>query len=213
MIRPEYPWPEYAHGTAWDKSACDMEQAMWWKSCRFPFCGPQRRTREVKCAMPVSDLTSAVRRTIARGVLMFAVFFGVPALADDLLTFVKDELTIETADGERHDFTVELALTPQQRAQGLMFRRAMAEDDGMLFLFDREAPRSFWMKNTYLPLDLIFIDRHGVVVSIARDASPHDETGIPSRFPAAAVLEVLAGTSDAIGLAPGDQILYRVFED
>ena len=64
--------------------------------------------------------------------------------------------------------------------RGLMFRETMAEDEGMLFLFGREAPRSFWMKNTYLPLDIIFLDRHGVIVSIAADARPLDETSIPS---------------------------------
>jgi uncharacterized membrane protein (UPF0127 family) len=152
-------------------------------------------------------------RVLARVFVVFAVLFAGQVRADELLTFARDELVIESADGSRHQFSVELALTPQQRAQGLMFRQEMAADEGMLFLFDREAPRSFWMKNTYLPLDLLFIDSRGVVVSISRDAVPHDESSIASGAPAAAVLELNAGTAVALGLAPGDRIVYRAFQE
>ena len=102
-------------------------------------------------------------------------------------------------------------MTPQQRALGLMFREELAPDAGMLFLFDREAPRSFWMKNTYIPLDLIFLNDQGVIVSIASDAIPHDESSIPSGRPASAVLEVPAGTAEDLGIAPGDRVLHRAF--
>ena len=131
-------------------------------------------------------------------------------LADEI-TFATDNLTIETADGRAFPFAIELALTPQQRAQGLMFRKEMARDEGMLFLFDREAPRAFWMKNTYLPLDIIFLDAAGRIVSIARDTTPLSETPIPSEQPAAAVLELNAGTAAELGLQQGDRVVYRAF--
>lgn len=106
---------------------------------------------------------------------------------------------------------MELALTPEQRAQGLMFREELAPDAGMLFLFDRESPRAFWMKNTYLPLDLLFLDSGGTIVSIARDTTPLSETPIPSQVPAAAVLELNAGTAARLDIAPGDTVIYRAF--
>ncbi len=135
----------------------------------------------------------------------------VPALAEEF-TFASDHLAIETADGRSLAFSVELAVTPQQRARGLMFREEMAPDAGMIFLFDREAPRAFWMKNTYLPLDILFIDRAGRIVSIARDTVPLSETPIPSDAPAMAVLELNAGTAAALDIAPGDRVVFRAFD-
>jgi uncharacterized membrane protein (UPF0127 family) len=132
-------------------------------------------------------------------------------LAGDEMTFAKDHLAIETASGQRYPFDVELAVTPAQRAHGLMFRKQLAPDAGMLFLFDRAAPRTFWMKNTYLPLDIIFIGADGRIVSIARDTTPLTETPIPSGAPALGVLEVNAGTAERLGLAAGDRVLHRAF--
>ncbi len=116
-------------------------------------------------------------------------------------------------DGRLLAFSVELALTPQQRAQGLMFRREMAPDSGMLFLFDRQAPRSFWMKNTYLSLDIVFLDAAGRIVSIARDTMPLSEAPIPSKGDALAVLELNAGTAARLDLKPGDRVIYRAFDN
>ncbi len=143
-------------------------------------------------------------------VLSAASSVPVPALAEEF-TFAGDHLAIETADGRSLAFSVELAVTPDQRARGLMFREEMAPDAGMLFLFDREAPRAFWMKNTYLPLDILFIDRAGRIVSIARDTVPMSETPIPSGAPAMGVLELNAGTTAAMDIAPGDRVIYRAF--
>lgn len=169
----------------------------------------QRKPR--RCAGSSSSSPGLTKRFIARVLVILAASFLGTAAADDLVTFVSDDLTVETADGQRYDFLVELALTPKQRSQGLMFRQEMAENAGMLFLFDREAPRSFWMRNTYLALDLIFIDSQGMIVAIARDAVPLDETPIPSGEPAVGVLEVLAGTAERLGLTPGDRVLYCAF--
>ncbi len=151
-------------------------------------------------AMPVAVL-----------VLLLACLPAAASGADDgAPVFARDRLAIETRDGRRYDFEVELAVTPRQRAWGLMFRHSLGARQGMLFLFAREAPRAFWMKNTPLALDLLFLDRAGAIVSIA-GGQPFDETPIPSGAPAAAVLEVVAGTAARLGLAPGDWVRHRAF--
>jgi uncharacterized protein len=101
---------------------------------------------------------------------------------------------------------VELANTTQARSIGLMFRRKLEEDRGMLFTFDGEQPRSFWMKNTCLPLDMIFIDRRGYVVSILEQVPPMNLLSRPSRCPAHRVLEVSAGWSRRHGVRPGQRV-------
>lgn len=121
------------------------------------------------------------------------------------------ELTIATAAGGRHRFTIEIAATPAERAQGLMFREEMAPDHGMLFDFHTEQDVSFWMRNTPLSLDMIFIDGRGGIVRIARDTTPFSEAAIPSRRPVRAVLEVLAGTAARLGIAEGDRVLHPIF--
>jgi len=137
---------------------------------------------------------------------LFLLLSGVaPATAQDLT-----DLAIETAGGERR-FAVELADTPATRRRGLMFREVMPLDQGMLFRFERQQQLSFWMKNTLLPLDIIFIDRRGVIVHIHHNAVPHDETPIPSREPALAVLEVNGGVARLTGLASGDQVRHAIF--
>ena len=165
--------------------------------------------------LAIPGLGRMCSKTFARAVLWLipAVFLVTPFLAvGSDITFARDTLEIVTRDNRTHTFEVDLAVTPAQRAHGLMFRQDMAEDEGMLFLFDREAPRSFWMKNTYLALDIIFLDQHGTIARIAPDAIPFDETTIPSIVLAAAVLEVLAGTTQRLGLGPGDRVLHRAFD-
>ena len=93
---------------------------------------------------------------------------------------LSPELVVETVAG-RHRFTVELADTPAERSRGLMFRESMPADHGMLFDFQAEQPVAFWMKNTPLPLDMVFIDDAGTVVQVAADTTPYSEASIPSR--------------------------------
>lgn len=137
--------------------------------------------------------------------LLLTVATVAPATAQDL-----SSLTIETSGGERR-FAVELADDAASRRRGLMFRQSMPLDHGMLFDFEREQPLSFWMKNTPLPLDIIFIDRRGIIVHIHHRAVPYDETPIPSRKPASAVLEINGGVARLIGIAEGDRIRHRIF--
>ena len=111
-----------------------------------------------------------------------------------------------------HVFAVELASTPQEQATGLMFRRELPEGRGMLFDFHRDQPTSFWMKNTYIPLDMIFIRGDGRILRIAENTVPLSETLIPSGGPVRAVLEVIAGTAKRLGIAPGDRVGHPIFE-
>ncbi len=128
------------------------------------------------------------------------------AVAGGDVVFPTDQVVIATADGKRHLFDVELAVTPEQRRQGLMHRQSLADDAGMLFLFDRARERAFWMKDTYVSLDILFLDGDGRVLSIAEAAEPESEALIPSGVPAQAVLEVVAGTTDRLGIN-GDTVI------
>jgi uncharacterized membrane protein (UPF0127 family) len=117
----------------------------------------------------------------------------------------REELTVETKAGSR-EFQVEIADDERERALGLMFRRAMGEDEGMLFDFGREEPAAFWMRNTYIPLDMLFIKSDGTIESIAKQTTPLSDKSVPSKGPVRYVLEINGGMSDELGIHPGDQI-------
>jgi uncharacterized protein len=138
--------------------------------------------------------------------LCFVVLVALSARGEGL-----DALTIATSTGQ-HSFQVEIANDDASRERGLMGRRYLAADRGMLFEFDRDAPVAFWMKNTSIPLDMIFIARSGVVTRIAAYAEPLSERVIPSGGPCAAVLELNGGTAAAIGLKVGDKIRHPFFK-
>jgi uncharacterized membrane protein (UPF0127 family) len=112
-----------------------------------------------------------------------------------------------------HVFAVEMASTPDEQAKGLMFRRQLPEGQGMLFDFHQEQPTSFWMKNTYIPLDMIFIRGDGRILRIAENTVPLSETLVPSGGPVRAVLEVIGGTAKKLGITPGDRVGHAIFGD
>jgi len=118
---------------------------------------------------------------------------------------------VVSASGD-HAFTVEIADDEDEQRRGLMFRRALAEDAGMLFLYDREQPLSYYMRNTYVSLDIIYINADGRIVSIARDTEPLSEESLPSGAPSIAVLEVVAGTSARLNFAVGDEVRHPFFD-
>ncbi len=118
-------------------------------------------------------------------------------------------LTVASKTGT-HGFTVEMALTEAEKARGLMFRRELPEGRGMLFDFIREQEVSFWMKDTPISLDIIFVRADGRIRRIASNTQPQSERPIPSRGPVRAVLEVIAGTAKKLGIAPGDRVMDRV---
>jgi uncharacterized protein len=99
-----------------------------------------------------------------------------------------------------------MAVTPEQRNRGLMFRQSLASDAGMLFDFEEERPVAFWMQNTFIPLDMIFIASDGTVRKVHANAVPHDTTSIPSEYPVRFVLEIPGGRAAEIGLEPGDRL-------
>ena len=125
--------------------------------------------------------------------------------------FEPGEIAIATRDGTRHRFTIELAATPEDRARGLMFRERMAPDHGMLFDFRRVEPVTMWMRNTVLPLDMLFIAPDGRITGIAADTVPYSEAIIPSPGPVRAVLELNAGTARRLGIRTGDRVLHPIF--
>lgn len=136
---------------------------------------------------------------------------AVSASAQMLQKFPTAELAIRTPDGAVHAFTVELATTPQQRAQGLMYRRELAADRGMLFLHRRSADHGMWMRNTYIPLDMLFIKADGRVVHIAERTVPQSRETISAGQRVRAVLELRGGTADRLGLEKGSTVLYEPF--
>ena len=140
---------------------------------------------------------------------VFAVFLLVGAIpAGNLAAQTagpREELTVTTKAGPQK-FEVEIADDDRERAVGLMFRRSMGEDEGMLFDFGEDEPASFWMRNTYIPLDMLFIKADGTIESIAERTTPLSEKSVPSKGPVRYVLELNGGVSDKFGIAPGDTI-------
>lgn len=132
------------------------------------------------------------------------------AAAEEQLISALEPLVIDTSRGPV-TFQVEVADDEMERQNGLMFRKSLAPDRGMLFEFPDTAPRSFWMKNTYIPLDIIYIDPEGYIVSIAAMTTPHSEEGIPSRGLAKGVLEIAGGRAGELGIKPGDRIRHPFF--
>ncbi len=116
-------------------------------------------------------------------------------------------LVLKTDSGP-HSFSIELAGTEQQRVMGLMYRKSLPADAGMLFLYDAPQPIVMWMKNTIIPLDMIFIGADRRVHRIERRTEPFSTALIPSDGDVQGVLEVNAGTADAIGLKAGDEVVY-----
>jgi len=133
-----------------------------------------------------------------------------PAVTAHAAEAGTEPLTIVTSSGP-HAFAVEMMRTPAQLEKGLMFRRFLPADRGMLFDFKVEQPVMMWMKNTYISLDMIFIGKSGRVISIATDTEPLSEHIIPSGGPVLAVLEVNAGTAAKIGLKIGDKVRGLLF--
>ncbi len=120
--------------------------------------------------------------------------------------------TIEIVSGSGvHAFNVELASNDAERSRGLMFVKSLPEGQGMLFDFKRDQPVSFWMHNTYIPLDMIFIAGNGRIMHIAENAKPLSDDLIPSQYPVRAVLEVIGGTAEKFGLKPGDKVTGSIF--
>jgi uncharacterized membrane protein (UPF0127 family) len=141
-----------------------------------------------------------------------------PALAQDdptgpQPTLPKQPLTIVDDNGHRHAFQVEMATTPQQQETGLMFRTAVPADGGMLFLFPTVQPEPFWMKNTLVPLDMVFINPDGTIRAIAENTVPESLAPVDSGGPVLAVLELQGGLTAKEDISVGDRVIAAPFND
>jgi hypothetical protein len=145
-----------------------------------------------------------MRRTLLPLLFLLLAVSPCPSPAGD---GALEPLTVETAAGTKHVFSVEIARTTEERARGLMFRDRLAPDGGMLFVYRADQPVSMWMKNTLIPLDMLFIARDGTIRSIAERTVPLSETIIPSPGAVGAVLEINGGTAERLGIRPGDRVL------
>jgi uncharacterized membrane protein (UPF0127 family) len=144
-------------------------------------------------------------------VLLSAFVMSVSA---DLIrpSIATEQQTLEIASKSGvHVFSVELAVTDEERERGLMFRKQLPEGQGMLFDFKREQEVSMWMENTYVPLDMIFIRKDGRILRIAENTEPLSRAIISSRGQVLAVLEVLGGTANKLGIAAGDRVGAPMF--
>ena len=148
------------------------------------------------------------RRLLLAAPLVVAA--GVVAAQDAEIKFKRSSLVIETGAREIK-FDVELALNDVERSRGLMFRDKLGPYEGMLFDFHQEAPVSFWMKNTLIPLDMVFIGGDGTVRHVHANAVPLSTDAIASQFPVRAVLEINGGSARLLGIKPGDRIKHPIF--
>jgi uncharacterized protein len=125
----------------------------------------------------------------------------------------KQQIVIVTKDGQRHVFNVEVAVTPMQQETGLMFRKSVPPDGGMLFQWDTPKQSEMWMKNTLVPLDMVFIAADGTIDSIAEDTVPQSLGIIASHGSVLATLELAGGTTARLGITVGDKVLAPMFHD
>lgn len=154
-------------------------------------------------------LEQSSRRT-GRWLVALAIFVVAVGATDDARAAELQTLEIATKTGVQV-FSVEVATTEEEKRTGLMYRKELPDGRGMLFDFSPEQEVSMWMKNTFIPLDMIFIRADGRILRIAEDTVPQSTKIIPSRGLAKGVLEVIAGTAKKYGIAPGDRVAHPLF--
>lgn len=145
-------------------------------------------------------------------VFIFIYFFYIKKSTNEPVWVKEGEVTFLSKDtrSQLSSIDVEVAMTPAERSQGLMYRSKMEENHGMLFIFDRDEMQSFWMKNTIMPLDILFIDSKGVINTIHHNTVPYSEKPIPSKGKSQFVVEVNGGYCSRHGIKEGDLIEYRL---
>lgn len=188
---------------------------------------PRTRT-----ARPATTRPGAGRRRLLAGRLLLALALvlspGLPPVGPDVpahlgqaraqeaagqpQTGLRTEPLVVVSASGRHGFTVELADTPASRSTGLMFRTELAPDAGMLFDFGEDREVAFWMRNTLIPLDMIFIERGGRIAHIARNTVPLSEDLVPSQAAVRFVLEIPGGRAAELGIDIGDTVMSPAIE-
>ncbi len=173
--------------------------------------------------------TAPEKRSSVAAMLLVAAFFvcivayilqGAYGIAGDGLdangnptpvAFDRDKLSIETKNGAV-DIEVEVARSALQLERGLMYRKSLAEKTGMIFLFPQSTELAFWMKNTYIPLDMLFIDEKGIITRVVENTKPLSTQNIHSIGKAIAVIELAGGSAARLNIATGDRVLYSHFK-
>lgn len=153
-----------------------------------------------------------LRRAAIAALLLFVAFGGLSAtatglaVADEVSATGRTTVTI-ASKGTNHTFDVELATSEETRSRGLMFRTSMGADQGMLFLYREPRPIAMWMKNTFIPLDIVFFSTDGAILNVQANAEPHSLVSRPSLGDAIGALEINGGRAAELGIAAGDTIL------
>lgn len=160
-----------------------------------------------------TDLISVGSVRMFGGVVLATLLIYFLSMASSLAApaFDKQPLTFITASGS-HEITVEVADTSHKRSMGLMFRRSLGDHEGMIFVHDTSAPVGMWMKNTYISLDMFFVRADGVIHRIEKNTQPFSEANISSEGDVLAVIEMIAGSADRLGIKPGDKVDYPAFK-
>jgi len=156
-----------------------------------------------------SDL-GILRRNTKLNLFIALTFFFSTHIA--LAGCVSDRVQLRTGNGGSAAFSVEVVDTNETRAKGLMFRENMARFSGMLFVYDRPQTVSFWMRNTFIPLDIIFMDQTGTVARVHHNAVPLDESTIPGGDNIYAVLEINGGLAETLGIQQGAVLQHLAFD-
>jgi uncharacterized protein len=159
-----------------------------------------------------TDVTSvasvpSISRAVIAALLCFGLALGTEIRAEGL---EKQPLTFSASNG-KHRITVEVADTDSERSTGLMFRRSIGDDEGMIFIYPRDEPISMWMKNTYISLDMFFVRGDGTIHRIATDTEPFSEQTISSGENVRAVIEMKAGSAKRLGIKSGDKVEHPAF--
>lgn len=148
-----------------------------------------------------------MKRFLVSGMAAIALVLSAPAALAEL---EASPLTIESANGA-HTFTVEVADEPEEITTGLMNRKSMDADAGMLFDFGQPREAAMWMKNTLIPLDMLFMDPNGKIIAIARETVPGSLRTISPGVPVKSVLELNGGRAAELGIEPGDEVVHPIF--
>jgi len=149
--------------------------------------------------------------------VMFTTMMGVsmPALTQTVtpepVDFGDKQVLSIKSGGKMHKFMVEIADTPKEQARGLMYRKELAPNSGMLFEFPEDRIASFWMKDTAIPLDLIFVRKDGRILKIIHSAKPYSLQSLSSEAPVRAVLEIAGGMAEELEISPGDMVRHSFF--
>jgi uncharacterized membrane protein (UPF0127 family) len=167
-----------------------------------------RRPIDAGAVTPVATISGAARR-VAPWFVALIVLAGLFAQSADA-AMRRSKLTLQTGQGA-HVIEIEIAMTPAEQQMGLMFRRSVPENTGMLFLYPGPQEITMWMKDTYVSLDMVFIKGNGVVHRIEAHTEPFSQTTIPSKGDVVAVLEMVAGSAEKLGLKPGDRVVHAAF--